>query len=143
MTVVVGSWFGSSLQVAEVRHINSADEAAGIGWAADHPHVRVWQRPGNTVYIAQPRSALAPGRPGAGVFRLTGSTRLTKPQATASVWQLPSAFAPYAGHMTYRSLASFLHVISGVLEAARMGGTARNAGQLSQCGSASIGPGRQ
>jgi hypothetical protein len=67
------------LEISEVRHINSAEDAADLSWAAGHPHVKVWQRPGNTLYIAGARSGIAPVRPGAGLFRLTPSTRLTKP----------------------------------------------------------------
>lgn len=44
--------------------------------------------------------------PGAGLFRLTASTQLTRPGGTTSVWQLPPAFAAHAQHLSYHTRAS-------------------------------------
>lgn len=86
------------LEVGEVVRIASAKDAAGVvsrlPWVAQHPHVRGWRRPRNTLYVAADRFALAPQRPGAGLLRWSPSVRLSKPGATPSVWQLPSCLAP-------------------------------------------------
>ena len=98
------------LEIGEIRHISSPQDVADMPWAASHPHVRVWQRPGNTVYIAAVRPALAPGRPGAGLFSFSATTQLTKPGATTSTWQLPAAVASCAQHLSYHMKASRWHI---------------------------------
>jgi Nucleotide modification associated domain 3 len=94
------------LEIGEVRHVGSLEDVADMPWAAGHPHVRVWQRPFNTLYIAAAESALAPQRPGAGLFRFSARTRLTKLGESASIWQLPAAFAGCAEHLSYHLKAS-------------------------------------
>jgi Nucleotide modification associated domain 3 len=94
------------LEIGEIRHIDSPTDVADLPRAAGHPHVKVWRRPGNTLYIAEARSALAPGRPGAGLLRFSSATQLTKPCATTSIWQLPAAFASCAQHLSYHMTAS-------------------------------------
>jgi hypothetical protein len=98
------------LEIGEIRHIGSPADVADLPWAATHPHVKVWDRPGNTLYIAAARSALAPGWPGAGLFRFSPATQLTQPGAAASTWQLPAAFAGCAQHLSYHPDAKRWHV---------------------------------
>jgi hypothetical protein len=66
------------LQVGEVVDIHSPEDVAPYPWAAEHPHVRDWQRPKNTLYIASERLSLIPERPGAGLLRWSPRTCLTK-----------------------------------------------------------------
>jgi hypothetical protein len=94
------------LEIGEVRHLRSREDVVGLPWAAGHPHVRVWQRPFNTLYIAAPESGLAPRQPGSGLFRFSATTQLSKPGETTSVWQLPAAFAGCAEHLSYHLKAS-------------------------------------
>jgi hypothetical protein len=89
------------LEIGEIRHIGSPADVTDLPWAASHPHVKVWDRPGNTLYVAAAKSALAPGRPGAGLFRFSPTTQLTQPGATTSIWQLPAAFVSCAQHLSY------------------------------------------
>jgi Nucleotide modification associated domain 3 len=100
------------LEIGEIRHIGSPADVTDLPWAAGHPHVKVWHRPGNTLYVAAARSALAPGWPGAGLFRFSATTQLTRPGAVTSIWQLPAAFASCAQHLSYHVDAKRWHIQS-------------------------------
>lgn len=91
------------LEIGDVVPVSSAEDASRLPWAADHPHICVWQRPGNTLYVGAAASALAPGQPGAGLLTFSDATRLTRPGATTSVWHLPTAFAAHRGQLTYHT----------------------------------------
>lgn len=70
-------------------------------WAFDHPHVVHPHRSGNSIYLASEGLSL-PGEqvdaPGAGTFRTyREDLRLTAPDSTRSVWELPRWFDPRSG----------------------------------------------
>jgi hypothetical protein len=100
------------LEIGQIRHIRSPADVADLPWTASHPHIKVWHRPANTLYIAAARSALAPGCPGAGLFRFSPATQLTQPGNITSIWQLPPAFASCAQHLSYHTDARRWHIQS-------------------------------
>jgi len=87
------------LQIERVLDVASIPSAELPAWAHDHPHVRNNQHlTRNTLYVAAERLALDgvdTGLPGAGVFqRYDERLRLTKPDASRSLWSLPAWFEP-------------------------------------------------
>lgn len=90
----------------EVGAVLAVRDGSEVPEAADHPHLALPRRPGNTVYLAAEHSTLVPGLPGAGLLSWDPALRLTAPGAARrSDWLLPAALAPAATGrpMTYHA----------------------------------------
>lgn len=76
-------------------------------WIADHPHVASrdrFQDEDNMLYVASPRSSLAAGCAGGGLFPyFRPELQLTRSGSSRSIWRLPSWFMPGRGRaaLTY------------------------------------------
>jgi len=82
----------------EIGDVVALDVESPPPWASAHPHVASrhlsrYQR-NNTLYLAAVASTAFPGAAGAGRFRWSDATRLTRHGSTPSVWELPGCFHP-------------------------------------------------
>ena len=102
------------LEVGDVAPIvrNRSQSLKQYPWLAAHPHAAnpsQYTDERNTIYVAAASSSFAPRGAGGGLFeRFAQELCLTAPNATRSVWKLPSWFQPREGitPLTYHADAA-------------------------------------
>lgn len=78
----------------EIQHVHAYPFEDLPGWMEYHPHTSKGSRSDrhNAIYVASEALSFKPGIPGAGTFNFCPSLVLTKPDHSASQWDLPVLF---------------------------------------------------